>query len=60
MGEQLLQVKGSGFATPGHAQDFRIILVSAFAPKPEQHQVSFTEGQVIGSPVPIREDVLVE
>lgn len=60
LGEQILHVKGSGLATPGHAQDFRIFPVPALAPEAKQYQISLTERQVDGASVAISKDVLVE
>jgi len=55
---KILRVKASGFATPGHPQDLWIVL--GFAPKSEQHQVSFTERKVLRARAAIIEDVLVQ
>ena len=54
---KILRVKASGFATPGHPQDLRI--VPGFAPKSEQHQIGFTERKVLWAGAAVIEDVLV-
>jgi len=55
---KILRVKASGFATPGHPQDLRIVL--GLAPKSEQHQVGFTERKVLRARAAIIEDVFVQ
>lgn len=55
---KILHVKASGFATPWHPQDLWIVL--GFAPKSEQHQVSFTEREVLWAGAAVIEDVLVQ
>src|SRR5882757_3723343 len=51
-------VKGSGFATSGHAKDLRVI--PGLAPEPEQHKVSFTECEVLRARAAIIEDIFVQ
>jgi len=55
---KILHVKASGFAPAGHPQDLWIVL--GFAPKSEQHQVSFTERKVLRARAAVIEDVLVQ
>ena len=55
---KILRVKASGFATPRHPKDLRIVL--GFAPKSEQHQVGFTERKVLRARAAVIEDVLVQ
>ena len=51
-------VKGSGFTTPGHPQDLRIVF--GLAPESEQNQVSFTEREVLRARAAVIENILVQ